>query len=550
MEQLQEQLRDSAQQAQQLSGQLAVRQEELSLLQQEVREKDAAVARLQWQLQGERSEALVLRQQLSHQEENVKTCRAQLVLVREEASKCLTSMVEAQQHSRQALEHVQQLEQQVGAQSEEVEHLTQQLVEEVAAHRADVQEVEKRLNSIIQSLREELRVATRGRQRGPVKKPPISKSVSQPQIPSLFSPSPHPALGKTHSVDPPPGPHPATPPAPHSATPPGPYPTMPPSMTPVPLTSRQLAPQGMQAAPAMFHTGVSASHQHMCYFSSFLTNEIRAYNTDDGQWQLLPKCPVRDFGLEVVGARVTVIGGRLANAHHENCTKQLLNLVVGGDGGRRQSGGREKEGVWREELPEMALARAQPATACNEHLLIIAGGEIGERRTFIADIEVLDLRAMVWSKVASSPLGSCHRLSAVVCGTQLYLVEARRGVEKDRIHSLPLEDIQHTLQTRGGRRTRSHGLPWKPLKYVPASNSTCASVSGTLIAVGGIDERGGSTNQIWAFNESTERWKSVGKMKTARYRSLVGVAHNSTLFVVGGLTKTGSTAETEVFSSI
>ena len=197
----------------------------------------------------------------------------------------------------------------------------------------------------------------------------------------------------------------------------------------------------------------------------------------------------------------------------------------------------------------MALARAQPATACNEHLLLIAGGEIGERRTFIADIEVLDLRAMVWSKVASSPLGSCHRLSAVVCGTQLYLVEARKGTEKDRIHTLPLEDIQLTLQTRG-RRTRSHGLPWKPLKYVPASNSTCASVSGTFIAVGGIDERGGSTNQIWAFNESTERWRSVGKMKTARYRSLVGVAHNSTLFVVGGLTKTGSTAETEVFSSI
>lgn len=539
-----EQFKESTQH---VSRQVASKQEELRRLQQEVREKDAAVAKLQWQLQGERSETLVLRKQLSQQEENVKTCQVQMALVREEASKCLISMVEAQQHWRRSLEHVQQLERQVVAQSEEVEHLTQQLREEVEAHRGDMQELEDRLNSIILSLREQLRVATSGRQRAAARNTPLHKSISQPQIPSLFSssPSPHAALSKTQSVDP----------SPVQAGPLAPFQTMPPATALVPPHSRNLAPQGTQRAPSMFHTGVSASHQHMCYFSSFLTNEILAYNTDNGQWQLLPKCPVSDFGLEVVNARVTIIGGRLAttHAHQENCTNQLLSLVRRegqGNGGRRGSGGREIEDAWREELPEMALARAQPATACNEHLLIVAGGEIGERRTFIADIEVLDLQTRVWSKVASSPLGSCHRLSAVVCHRKVYLVEARRGTEKDRIHALPLEEIQRSLQARGGKRTQSHGLPWKLLKNVPASNSTCTSVSGSLMAVGGIDGLGGSTNQIWAFNESSERWRLVGRMKTARYRSLVGVAHNSTLFVVGGLTKTGVTDKTEVFTTI
>lgn len=516
-----------------MAGQSASEGKVLQQLQKELRSKDVAIETLERQLQVSKEEAEGLQQRVVDMEQEKHKKEMEMVLLQEEASQSLRSMVEAQQERKRMeevyRERLNQLEVQVASQAEELRHLRMQLLEETQAHRDDVEESERISQRKLKLLRVELKQA-----RGMAKSASINDLPSQiPVSPGLTPTVPQRRLLKTVSEDPPPF---------HTLPPP--YHT-----NAVGLISYSLPRSSFQKAPATFHTGVSTFQGHLCYFSSFMTNQIHVYDTAVGAWHQLPDCPVSNFGLEIVGGLVTTIGGRLATATEASssvCTNQLLSLR--GEG----SGERGREGRWVERVPAMVLARAQAATASNSRLVIVAGGEVGDYKSFIADIEVLVVDTGQWSRLASSPLGDYSWLSAIVCGDQLYLVEGQGSREKDRLHSLHLgallEGIRDQPTTRT-RKTSTSGLPWKRVKPPPASNTTCVSAKGKLIAVGGIDVNGKTTNDIWALNESSERWKTIGSLKSYRYRSLVGVTAIGSLLVIGGLTKTTLTDQMEVFDS-
>lgn len=503
---------------------------------EEVRAKGIAMDTLKWRLQAQEGEILALRQKVAQLEEEKRESEVRMLLLQEEASQSLSSMVEAQQQRRREggenKEREEQLEMQVVSQAEELRHIRLQLLEETQAHRDDVEESERRWRAELRRLRVQLQQA-KGLGDRSVSHPDVSLQLPPSPGYNILSPhspkphNPHRRLFKTLSVDPPPF---HTLQSTHQAT----------------GVSYTLPRSPYQKAPATFHTGVSTFHDNLCYFSSFMTNQIHVYNTALGAWHLLPECPVSNFGLEVVNNLVTTIGGRLVTAAVEEstsvCTNKLLSLC--GQGAEVETG-RER---WVEKVPAMVLARAQAATTSNSRLVIVAGGEVGDHRSFIADIEVLLVDTGTWSRLASSPLGNYSWLTAVLCGDQLYLVEGLGSREKDKIHSVHMGAVVESIQPPPTGRTRkaSNGnLPWKRIKPAPASNTTCVCAKGKLIAVGGIDANGKSTNDIWAFHESS--WKSIGSLKSYRYRSLVGVTAIGTLLVIGGLTKTRLTDHMEIF---
>ena len=509
---------------------------------QELRSKDVAIETLEWRLQASEGELLVLRQRVAELEEGKRAMEMDMALVREEASRSLKGMVEAQRDRKKEevghRQRVGQLELQVGCQVEELHHLRLQLAEEAKAHRDDVQVTERRAQSQLRQLRLQLRQAQG--ERG------MARWASQPDVSSQLPPLPgyntlsprspavhaHLPLLKTVSEGPPPTYQQTT-----------------------GHTGFTLPRSPLQRAPVTFHTGVSAFHGHLCYFSSFMTNQIHAYNTSVGAWHLLPTCPVSNFGLEVVNELVTTIGGRLATAaagadSTSLCTNKVFSLLQDeGDGGEGERG---EGGTWVETVAAMTLPRAQPATASNSRLVIVAGGEVGDHKSFITDIEVLLLETNTWCRVSGSPLGNYSWLTAVLCGEQLYLVEGLGSRERDRAHSLHMGALVESIveqPTPRSRKTSAGNLPWKRVKHAPASNTTCVCARGRLIAVGGIDTDGKTTNEIWALNESSGSWGKVGSLKSRRYRSLVGVTATGSLLVIGGLTKTRLTDHIEVFDT-
>ena len=77
---------------------------------------------------------------------------------------------------------------------------------------------------------------------------------------------------------------------------------------------------------------------------------------------------------------------------------------------------------------------------------------------------------------------------------------------------------------------------WHQLTDTPVTSSTCASLHGQLLAVGGDNSDDKETTAIHMYNTTTNSWEVISHMATPRSQCLVAVLPHNELMVVGGLT--------------
>jgi len=75
---------------------------------------------------------------------------------------------------------------------------------------------------------------------------------------------------------------------------------------------------------------------------------------------------------------------------------------------------------------------------------------------------------------------------------------------------------------------------WRQLAGTPVTSSTCASLQGRMLAVGGSDSVDKNTTAIHEYNMTTNSWRIVSHMVTPRCQCLVAVFPHNKLMVVGG----------------
>ncbi len=73
---------------------------------------------------------------------------------------------------------------------------------------------------------------------------------------------------------------------------------------------------------------------------------------------------------------------------------------------------------------------------------------------------------------------------------------------------------------------------WQHVADVPHYVSSCATLCGQLVTVGGWED-GKNTTAITVYNETTDSWEAMGDMPIARRRTLVAIL-NGKMMVVGG----------------
>ena len=93
---------------------------------------------------------------------------------------------------------------------------------------------------------------------------------------------------------------------------------------------------------------------------------------------------------------------------------------------------------------------------------------------------------------------------------------------------------------------------WHQLADTPVTLSTCASLHGQVLAVGGEDSDDKHTTVIHMYNTTTNSWEVISHMTTPRCRCLVAVLPHNQLMVVGGRTPDswGGTDSVEIASII
>ena len=91
---------------------------------------------------------------------------------------------------------------------------------------------------------------------------------------------------------------------------------------------------------------------------------------------------------------------------------------------------------------------------------------------------------------------------------------------------------------------------WHQLADTPVTLSTCASLHGQLLAVGGEESDDKETTAIHMYNITTNSWEVISHMTTPQRQCLVAVLPQNELMVVGGYTSGGKTDSVEIASIV
>ena len=291
-------------------------------------------------------------------------------------------------------------------------------------------------------------------------------------------------------------------------------------------------------APRKMYGEVAAVDGSVAYFISSGFKSVFAYNSTNNKWSELPECPTSYVSLAVVNSLLTAIGGMTSNYE---LTNSLLSLT--GD-------------KWTKQFPPMPTKRWLTAVVCSGRSLVVAGG-VGEGgRKKLSAVEVMDTETPQWSTASSFPY-PLYLASATLSRDQVYMLgsKAQDGKLSKSVFTCSLAALLKSCQPQSlEERLKTLSLSrgpevWHQLADTPVILSTCASLHGRLLAVGGKDSDDKKTTAIHMYNTTTNTWEVISHMTTPRSQCLVAVLPHNELMVAGGYTPNGETDSVE-FASI
>ena len=273
-------------------------------------------------------------------------------------------------------------------------------------------------------------------------------------------------------------------------------------------------------APRKMVGEVSVVDGRVAYFLPGGSKSVFAYNSTNNKWSELPKCPNSGSSLAMVNSLLTAIGGETSNYE---LTNSLLTLT---DNKTKR-------------FPPMPTKRRLTVVVCSGRSLVVAGG-VGKGGKELSTVEVMDTETLQWSTASSLPHPLYHA-SATLCGDQVYMLGGWGQNEQSKsVFTCSLAALLQSCQPQSLRAQlknlslASRPKVWHQLADTPVTLSTCASLHGRLLAVGGCDSDDEETSAIQMYNTTTNSWEVISHMTTPRSQCLVAVLPHNELMVVGG----------------
>ena len=75
---------------------------------------------------------------------------------------------------------------------------------------------------------------------------------------------------------------------------------------------------------------------------------------------------------------------------------------------------------------------------------------------------------------------------------------------------------------------------WNKVAAPPVTDTTCVSILGRLLTIGGMDSNNKPTTAVYMYNPDSDSWEVISHMATPRYYCFAAVLPNNQLMVVGG----------------
>ena len=257
--------------------------------------------------------------------------------------------------------------------------------------------------------------------------------------------------------------------------------------------------------------------------------QVYAFTTSTSFWSQLPDSPNSDCPSVIVNNLLTLVGGHGVHKgtayDRGGATNQLFSLT--GEGSGRK---------WTEEFTPMPTKRYNSTALCIGTALIVAGGK---RRydSPLQTVEVMNTETLQWSTAAHLPRpASCA--PGAVCGDRVYILSLVRYSKY--MYTCPVSAL---IQSCG---SRSRARVWNKLAAQPVTETTCVSILGRLLTIGGIDSNDKPTTAVYMYNPDSDSWEVISHMATPRWNCFAAVLPNNQLMVVGGETDRDTTDSVEL----
>ena len=261
-------------------------------------------------------------------------------------------------------------------------------------------------------------------------------------------------------------------------------------------------------------------------------NNVYAITTSTSSWSQLPDSPTNDCPSVIINNLLTLVGG----FHRGATTNQLFSFTEKRSLIPRLFGiGSVKR--WSEEFPPMPTKRQGSTALCTETALIVAGGESEDQSTlYLRTVEVMNTETLQWSTAANLPQ-IMYEAPGAICGDHVYILTPD-SLSKS-MYTCPVSALILSCWSRPTADV------WNKVAAPPVTNTTCVSILGRLLTIGGWDSNVKPTTAVHMYNPDSDSWEVISHMTTPRRQCFAAVLPNNQLMVVGGYTGVPLYSETD-----
>ena len=229
------------------------------------------------------------------------------------------------------------------------------------------------------------------------------------------------------------------------------------------------------------------------------TKDIIVYRSSDNIWSEFSRHSRHtNNALTIINNKLTTVGGG-----GFPYTNKLYSFIED-----------DTSGQWTEQLPAMPTRRQWTAVLNTGKELIVAGGW-GSASSALATVEVMDIETHEWFRAENLPEPLFHA-SMALCGDQVYILGGYDELKcpSSAVYTCSKGDLLKTLSLVSSQKSENNSQKaspstWNQIEDLLVTESTCVSLHGQLVAVGGRESVSRSTTAVYKYNVITRCWEVI-----------------------------------------
>ena len=258
---------------------------------------------------------------------------------------------------------------------------------------------------------------------------------------------------------------------------------------------------------------------------------IFMYHLKENKWTRIPTRLPQCGGVVVnINKKLTVLGGWDSITYRS--TNKVLTL---------------QDHHWTSLYSDMNSARCRPAVSSHQHYIIVAGGK-NHDNVMLDSMEIYNISTNQWTISKTCLPKPMWSISAATCNDSLVITgyNSKDGGRSNGVYITTMDNIiDHSTTSSSADDNK-----WTQLADTPYWRTTIVPHTTPPVIVGG-DKQDNTTDDIMAYDDSTNSWRTVSSLPIKCCHSTI-ITLPKSIIMAGGISdnRTRETVNTTTLTSV